>query len=331
MEFLFIRFINMVSNQSLYYNKISKQAKTIKANLSYEYCSYLRNKPTMRENFKQIAKLLNISNDSNIPEDLSRKDIIKGAKLFIFLNSCPNKEEYHRRNFYRNIINPRWNPTVSGMILYTINHIKRAPEDFRNISQGLLKYFASKLGFKYILPENMLNRELDIPGKLLSVYDKKQLSTVTNNPVHILNKDKNRSPSSLIPFCAFGDDMEAMGTKIDGFDLPVCSSFTAKVRNDQLCYEVDLNKFIQDKNDIEYKLKSGLVLIIDLNEDRQLKNYGPFKNESLKETAATKKDETFEIHLDTISKYQNKYNDVMGENIILLLLRSHNPDRRRTV
>ena len=67
--FIFIRFINMVSNQSLYYNKISKQAKTIKANLSYEYCSYLRNKPTMRENFKQIAKLLNISNDSNIPEE----------------------------------------------------------------------------------------------------------------------------------------------------------------------------------------------------------------------------------------------------------------------
>ena len=298
----FYRFINIVSNQSLNYNIMWNEAKIIKANLSYESCSYLRNNPTMKENFKQIAKILNISNDSNIPENLSREDIEKGAKLFIFLNSCPLKrEDYYRRNFYRNIINPRWNPTVSGMILFTINHMKKAPEDFRVISQGLLKYFSTKLGLKYIHPENILNKELDIPGKLFSVYDKKQFSTVINNPVHILDEDKIRSPSSLIPFCAFGDDMEAMGTKIDGFDLPVCNSFVAKIRNDQLCYEVDLNKFIQDKNNIENKLKLGLVLIMDLNEDRQLKKYRHIETENLKETAASKKDETFEIHLDTIS------------------------------
>ena len=98
--------------------------------------------------------------------------------------------------------------------------------------------------------------------------------------------------------------MEAMGTKIEGFDLPVCNSFTEKVRNDQLCYEIDLNNYIKDEHDIENKLKEGLVLILDLNEDRQLKEFWPINNdnESEGETVASLKDEAFEIHLDTISK-----------------------------
>ena len=31
------------------------------------------------------------------------------------------------------------------------------------------------------------------------------------------------------------------------FEDPVCDSFKAKIRNDQLCYEVDLEKY-KDKN-----------------------------------------------------------------------------------
>ena len=297
----------MVSNKSFTKNTIWRHARKIKAELPWEKCFYLRNNSIISQTFEKMSNLLNVSDISDEPIDLSRDDIKKGGNFFIFLNSCPakGKDTKNLKDLYGFFINLEpYNPTTSGMILYTINHMKKAPQDFRNISQKLLKYFASKLGFQYILPgdtETIFNKEFDIPKKLLSVHDKKMFKRATNHPVHILDKDKNRSPSSLIPFCAFGGDMELMGTKILGFDLPVCNSFEAKVRNDQLCYEIDLNKYIKDKHDIENKLKEGLVLIMDLNEDRQLKEFWPRKNESERETAASQKDKTFEIHLDTIS------------------------------
>ena len=48
--------------------------------------------------------------------------------------------------------------------------------------------------------------------------------------------------------------MSAMGVKIDKFDVPVCNSFQAKILNDQLCYEVNLNNF-SDTSNIENELK----------------------------------------------------------------------------
>ena len=282
----------------------------IKANLSFESCSYLRSNSSMEDNFKNLSKLLNVTNDFEGAKNLSVGDIEKGAKIFIFLNSCPasKKASDDLKMLYSFLINLEpWNPTISGMILYTINHMKKASEDLRMISQRLLEYYTSKLGFQYILPadvENILSQEIDIPKKLSLVHHTNLFKTVTNHPVHIIDRNNNHSPSSLIPFCAFGDDMEAMGTKIEGFDLPVCNSFLEKVRNDQLCYEIDLNNYIKDEHDIENKLKEGLVLILDLNEDRQLKEFWPINNdnESEAETVASLKDEAFEIHLDTISK-----------------------------
>ena len=56
--------------------------------------------------------------------------------------------------------------------------------------------------------------------------------------------------------------------KIEQFDVPVCNSFQAKVHNDQLCYEVDLNRF--SNNNIEKDLDLGFVFVMDYNEDRQV-------------------------------------------------------------
>ena len=76
-------------------------------------------------------------------------------------------------------------------------------------------------------------------------------------------------PSAFIPFCDFGGNMSAMGMMVDQFHLPICTSFEAKIRNDELCYEVDLNKFTSQEN-IENELKLGFVFLMDYNEDRQL-------------------------------------------------------------
>ena len=63
--------------------------------------------------------------------------------------------------------------------------------------------------------------------------------------------------------------MSAMGIKSDQFELPICYSFQAKILNDQLCYEVDLNRFA-DKNNPSEELKLGFNFLMDYNEDRQV-------------------------------------------------------------
>ena len=117
----------------------------------------------------------------------------------------------------------------------------------------------------------------------------------SNHPVHILDREGNISPSSFIPFCSFGNDMKIMGKEIVGFNNPVCDSFEAKIRNDQLCYEVDLEKY-KDKNNIKEQLETGLVLLLDYNLERQSEMYNPEK------VHKHSSENDVHIYLDTISK-----------------------------
>ena len=105
---------------------------------------------------------------------------------------------------------------------------------------------------------------------------------IINHPVHILDEQKKLSPSAFIPFCEFGGNMSTMGAKNNKFEIPVCNSFEAKILNDQLCYEVDPNRFRSSTSD----LKQGLKFYVDINQDRQ---------------TATK-DPSFKIYLDTLGK-----------------------------
>ena len=97
-----------------------------------------------------------------------------------------------------------------------------------------------------------------------------------NHPVHVLTKEGSLSPSAFIPFCEFGGKTSAVSTKITKFDVPVCSSFQAKILKDQLCYEVDLNNF-SDRSNIKQELKIGFIFIMDYNEDKQVTYEEDFK------------------------------------------------------
>ena len=95
----------------------------------------------------------------------------------------------------------------------------------------------------------------------------KQVHEVTNHPVHLADEKGHFSPTALIPFCRFGGNMSIMGLKIPEFEDPVCNSFRPKMSHDQLCYEVDPNKyktFINEKDEI------SLELFINYNEDRKI-------------------------------------------------------------
>ena len=120
-------------------------------------------------------------------------------------------------------------------------------------------------------------------GKL-NYIETKKVQKLINHPVHIIDEKNNLSPSAMIPFCEFEGNMSIMGTRIKKFDVPVCSSFQAKILNDQLCYEVDPNRYKMYLNPNE--IRQGLKLYIDTNNDRQ----------------TTSEDSDFMIYLDTLGK-----------------------------
>ena len=124
------------------------------------------------------------------------------------------------------------------------------------------------------------------------------------HPVHIITKEKQQSPSSLIPFCEFGGSMTAVGVKIEKFDVPVCNCFQKRIFDNQLCYEVDLNR-IREKGNKKYELKSGFNFLMDYNEDRQVtfdKNMSQGEFGLASSLAQSEQSHHAFVYLDTIGK-----------------------------
>ena len=126
---------------------------------------------------------------------------------------------------------------------------------------------------------------------------------VNNHPVHIFDKNGFLSPTAFIPFCSFGGNMKSMGRRSELYDVPVCNSFKSKIRNNQLCYEIDLEDY-KDPNNIEKQLKEGLVLIMDYNEERQMPQLMEHEKAELDGFYLLSDDQnSVKIHLETISNY----------------------------
>ena len=103
----------------------------------------------------------------------------------------------------------------------------------------------------------------------------------------MIDKNGSLSPSAFIPFCSFGGDFDVMGAYHSNFKVPVCNSFQATVKDEQICYELDLEKY-KNELDLVKQLQEGLVLYIDYNEDKQL-------------TVENKKENAAHVYIDTIS------------------------------
>ena len=135
--------------------------------------------------------------------------------------------------------------------------------------------------------------------------DRLVMEKVNHHPVHILTTNGDFSSSSFIPFCSFGDKL--VGSKVKGFNMPVCDIFKPKLHYDQLCYETDLQE-IKDRNSVNVmnQLEMGLTLVLDYNEERQLNSLHSTKDSISKKKKFSynfQNDNTLSMYLDTISKF----------------------------
>ena len=135
-----------------------------------------------------------------------------------------------------------------------------------------------------------------------------QIEKLINHPVHI---DKMGTvPSSLIPFCSFGGEMDLFGEKISKFQVPVCNLFREKIVRGQVCYEANLSQYKDNFTNWEEALQIGLTLIVDTNDEYDVRNLliennNNSSNGIIKSLTAYKKtedDDSFVIHLKTISR-----------------------------
>ena len=77
--------------------------------------------------------------------------------------------------------------------------------------------------------------------------------------------------------------MAVVGTKLDNFDMPICTKFRPTILKGQLCYQVDVNEY-KSQVDKQMLISHGLVLLLDYNEDKM----GPDGKDDFK--VATAKD-----------------------------------------
>ena len=95
------------------------------------------------------------------------------------------------------------------------------------------------------------------------------------HPPHILNDQNEESPSAFIPFCAFKSVLGIGETKVKvpGISFPICDQFRPVTLNGQLCYHLGLNKTGGSGEE------NGLMLMIDLNSERNIQGTKQMSNE----------------------------------------------------
>ena len=250
-------------------------------------CKYLLSFKDIKHNTQLF---MNLSNATNLQKNLTKEAINRGAKIFLYLNSCPKTKTKKRYlTIFKQIFKTsKFESTNSGIILFTLNVMKLFPNDGRKIASKILEKISTLIKLPLIQTQKH-----NLTLNLRNMNPKS-----SNHPVHILDREGNIAPSSFIPFCSFGNDMKNMGRQMIGFNNPVCNSFEARIRNDQLCYEVNLEKY-KDKNNIQEQLESGLVLLLDYNLERQSEMYNPENDED---------ENDVHIYLNTISKLHFRNN-----------------------
>ena len=119
-------------------------------------------------------------------------------------------------------------------------------EEENALSRAMFGKIIKTLGFQYFSSHTTkvgTKSEWSLSKNISNVQDRKLLQRVNHHPVHILDHDGNYSPSAFIPFCSFGEVSKDVGVKLKQFDIPICTSFEPKVFKNQLCYQMDLEKF----------------------------------------------------------------------------------------
>ena len=239
------------------------------------------------ENTKMIEKSLDIETDYESHGNVTKETIEAGVKMFTYLNLCPPM----MMKYFEELL---LKGTLKEIILSTSAIIRKSKKAVKKSAIDLFQKIGQKLGFKHrkidlitkrksIFIENYLRncstdlcrKDLNFLGLcanyefqiiLLQILGSKEIHKITTHPGQIIDEDGHMMPTALVPFCSLSNNFYAMGAKIEQIDIPVCKSFRDRIVNDQLCQQVDLNKY---KAKFKPNEKLFFSFFIDFNEERE--------------------------------------------------------------
>ena len=124
--------------------------------------------------------------------------------------------------------------------------------------------------------------------------------------MHLLDDNENLSPSAFIPFCSFQGSPDLLSREYGNFSLPVCNSFKKRLLDGQLCYQIDVNRIINETTAAGLQ-KGGLSLLVDANTEYDLTRVRMTPEEDVfddftEEFFEAEESENIMIHIETISK-----------------------------
>ena len=121
---------------------------------------------------------------------------------------------------------------------------------------------------------------------------------MVSHPPHQLDQMNGTTPSTFIPFCAFQTKLGIFKpfTVLPNSSFPMCTSFTPVAMGGQLCYNLKLNMTGRNGRN------SGLVLVLDMNEDRSLSFDFSYHPEIPKDDTVLRLDEVRQDDVSTKAK-----------------------------
>ena len=276
------------------------------------------------ESRKSIDKRFeNISMAAIYKEEISEETLEIAARIYFEIVFCPDVD-LQIVQFYRNLFQNFAMETILKTLTRILLEAKEKKHEHYQAAQTLFDKTTTMMDLEYRdivamttgsselkqyprLKNHQVNQEL---SKIIYFYEltknnllvSPDIEELVNNPVHITEE----TYSAFIPFCSFGASMEHVGQKFTNFAIPVCRLFREKVVAGQVCYEADLSQFRKRVNWKE-ALLTGLTLIIDTNEEFDVKNIMEKINSEKKKTGKSlnvknyKKENSFTVMLKTIS------------------------------
>ena len=154
-------------------------------------CSFLVSYNNMTESIISLAKLLNISYISPFKIQNISNDVINfGAKMFLFLNNCPNTDIQRQWVLYYQQVFKKYlyEPTNSGIFLYLMKAKKASSGDGRIIAEKVLERFLTMFDFKFFLPntaKKILDVDMSLPKSLSIVKGINLLDLVKISYLHM--------------------------------------------------------------------------------------------------------------------------------------------------
>ena len=269
-----------------------------------------------------LEKYGNVSEEPIYKNNITEESLEIAAKIYFQIVFC-HDYDLASLNFYQNLFENFPLETVLKTLarILLVAKEKNLSEHYE-IAKALFDRTTTTMNLQYrdIAVMTTETAELDLFPDLKNLQPNPdmiqgllEIEKLISQPPHI---SPSSGLSSFIPFCSFGGFTDSSGVKNSG-DFPVCGLFTERTVKEQVCYEADLNQFkeLLDRGDWEDAMQDGLSMVIDTNDEYDVKNI-------LEKQSLVRKDQTeifpiykqsknlnsFRMMLNTISKSYNNYN-----------------------